>query len=132
MSENPYARDPYPAPSLTPDQERTWALGTHVVAGAATVVSAGTLGFVAALIVYLMYRDRGPFLRHHAANAINIQLNALLWAVVIAILGVLTLGLGWFLFAVIPVVMVVLHTLGALAANRGEWSRPPLTVTIFR
>lgn len=129
MTENPYAR---PAQSLTPDQERTWAVGTHVVTGAATVLSAGFLGFVAALVVYVMYRDRGPFVRHHAANAVNIQLNALVWVVLIAIVGVLTLGIGWLLFAVIPVVMVVLHALGALAAGRGDWSRPPLTITFIR
>ncbi len=130
MSENPYARDPYAAPSLTPDQERTWGVGTHVVTGAATVLSAGTLGFVAALVVYLMYKDRGPFVRHHAANAMNIQLNALLWAIVGFVL-VLVL-VGFVVLFLVPIVAVVLHALGALAANRGEWSRPPLTITFVR
>lgn len=128
MSENPYAVHPNPNAPLTPDQERSWAVGTHVITGAATVLSAGTLGFVAALVVYLMYKDRGPFVRRAAANSMNIQLNGLLWYVGVAILGVLTLGLAWVLFFAIPVVMVVLHAIAALKNNQGEWYDPPFTI----
>ena len=42
----------------------------------ATVLSGGFLGFVAALVMYLIYRDRGPFVRAHSANALNIQIIA--------------------------------------------------------
>jgi uncharacterized Tic20 family protein len=128
MSENPYAAQPRPNAPLTPDQERSWAVGTHAITGAATVMSAGTLGFVAALVVYLMYKDRGPFVRRAAANAMNIQLNALLWVVLVVILGVLTLGLGLVLLFAIPVVMVVLHVLCALKNSQGEWYDPPFTI----
>jgi uncharacterized Tic20 family protein len=128
MSENPYAVHPNPNAPLTPDQERSWAVGTHVITGAATVLSAGTLGFVAALVVYLMYKDRGPFVRRAAANSMNIQLNGLLWYVGVAILGVVTLGLAWVLFFAIPVVMVVLHAIAALKNNQGEWYDPPFTI----
>lgn len=129
---NPYARDPYQAQPMSPDQERSWSTLTHVGVGAATVLSAGTLGFFAALAVYLVYKDRGPFLRHNAANAMNIQLNALLWVVLIAIFGVLTLSLGWVLFFVVPVVMVVLHVLAAIKANAGEWYNPPFTIRFIK
>lgn len=135
-SQNPYARDPhqpaYQAEPMSPEQERTWATLTHVGVGAATVLSAGTLGFFAALAVYLFYKDRGPFVRHNAANAMNIQLNALLWVVLIAIFGVLTLSLGWALFFAVPVVMVVLHVLAAMKANDGQWYNPPFTLRFIR
>ncbi|GAB2972609.1 DUF4870 domain-containing protein [Nocardioides montaniterrae] len=130
-----YGDNPYAAPrpeSLTPSQERSGALLTHVGVGAATVLSAGTLGFLAALAVYLMYGDRGPFLRHNAANAMNIQLNGLMWAAIIGVVGVFTLGLLWFAFAVIPVVMVVLHVLAALKASAGEWWNPPMTLRFIK
>lgn len=132
MSQNPYATPSGPSAALTPAQERTWAIGTHVVTGVATALSAGTLGFVAALVVFVIYKDRGPFVRHHVANALNIQINALLWVVAIAVFGLLTLGVGWFLFAAVPVVMVVLHVLGAMAASRGSWDNPPLTIRFVR
>jgi uncharacterized Tic20 family protein len=128
MSENPYAVHPNPNAPLTPDQERSWAVATHVITGAATVLSAGTLGFVASLVVYLLYKDRGPFVRRAAANSMNIQLNGLLWYAAVAVLGVVTLGVGWLLFLVIPVVMVVLHVLAALKNSQGEWYDPPFTI----
>lgn len=130
MTQNPYTPHPGAAPALTPEQERTWAVGTHAVTGAATAFSAGTLGFVAALVVFLLYKDRGPFVRHHVANALNIQLNGLLWAVIGAILAIVLIGLA--VLAAVPIVMVVLHVLGALAASRGEWSNPPLTIRFIR
>ncbi|MDO7868134.1 DUF4870 domain-containing protein [Nocardioides jiangxiensis] len=132
MTQNPYAPQPGAGAQLSPQEERNWSIGVHVVTGAAMVLSAGTLGFVAALVVYLMYKDRGPFIRHHAANAVNIQLTALLWGAAVLVLGIVTLGLGWFLFAVIPFVAGALHLLGALAASRGEWTTPPLTLRFVR
>lgn len=132
MTQNPYAREPYEADPLSPAQERTWGMLTHVAVGAATVLSAGFLGFVAAFVVYLMYKDRGPFVRHNAANAMNIQINALIWVVIIGIFGLITIGLGWFLFAVIPVVMVVLHALAAIQASNGEWYNPPFTIRFIK
>ncbi|TCJ28340.1 DUF4870 domain-containing protein [Nocardioides jejuensis] len=132
MTQNPYAPQSGTAAPLTPQEERTWAVATHAVTGFATAVSAGTLGFIAALVVFVLFKDRGPFVRHHVANALNIQLTALVWVVAIAIFGILTIGVGWFLFAVIPVVVVVLHVLGALNAWNGSWANPPLTARFVR
>jgi uncharacterized Tic20 family protein len=129
---NNYAPPPAAVPQLTPQEERSWSIGVHVVTGAAMVLSAGTLGFVAALVVYLMYKDRGPFVRHHSANALNIQLTALVWCAAVAVLGIVTIGTGWLLFAVIPFVAGALHLIGALAASRGEWTTPPLTIRFVR
>src|SRR5262245_49572142 len=98
---NPYAKNGA-AGALTPDQERTWATVTHAVAGAAMILSAGTLGFVAALVVYLVYKDKGPFVRQHAADAVNIQLNALMWAIVGVILALVLIGFA--ILAVVPIV----------------------------
>jgi uncharacterized Tic20 family protein len=111
---------------LTPEVERTWALTAHAIAGAAMVLSAGTLGFVAALVIYLVYKDRGPFVRQHAADAVNIQLNALLWFIVGGILVLVLVGFA--VLAVVPIVAVVLHILGAVKAYQGEWHWSPLTI----
>jgi uncharacterized protein len=127
---NPYAAPARPDSSLTPAQERSWATLTHVGVGAATVLSAGTLGFFAALAVYLVYKDRGPYVRHNAANAMNIQLNMLMWAIIGAVL-VLVL-VGFLVLFLVPVVGVVLHVLAAVKASRGEWWNPPFTVRFIR
>lgn len=118
---------------MSAEQERTWATISHAVAGAAMILSAGTLGFVAALVIYLVYKDKGPFVRQNAADAVNIQLNALLWAVVLAVVGfvlliVLVGFLLWALLAVVPIVATALHVIGAIKAYNGEQHWSPLTI----
>lgn len=129
MTENPYARKEASI-ELTPEQERTWAMVTHVVAGAAMILSAGTLGFVAALVIYLVYKDKGPFVRQHAADAVNIQLNALLWFIISGILVLVLVGLA--LLAVVPIVATVLHAIGAIKAYNGEEHWSPMTIRFVK
>ena len=128
-SSNPYAKGGS-AGTLTPDQERTWATVTHAVAGAAMILSAGTLGFVAALVIYLVYRDKGPFVRQHAADAVNIQLNALLWFIVSGILVLLLVGLLF--LAIVPIWATALHVIGAIKAYNGEEHWSPLTIRFVK
>jgi uncharacterized Tic20 family protein len=90
------------------------------------ILSAGTLGFVAALVIYLVYRDKGPFVRQHAADAVNIQLNALLWFIVSGILVLLLVGLLF--LAIVPIWATALHVIGAIKAYNGEEHWSPLTI----
>lgn len=110
---------------LSPEQERQWGMLAHVIVLIALVASGGVLAFVAALVVYLVYKDRGPFVRAHTANALNIQIVA---GIGFLISGVLMLVfVGFLTYAIIWVVAVVLHVIGAMKANSGEWWNPPLT-----
>ena len=140
-----YARQPHadyrtaPA-SMTPEAERTWGAVSHAGAVVAMICSVGLLGFVASIAVYVVHKDRGPFVRSHAANSLNLQISMFVWLVVAAIvyvvLGVVTLGIGFVaflpIFAVPPVVAGVLHVIGAVKAYNGEWWTPPLTPQIVR
>ena len=110
---------------MSPAEERTTGMLAHGVALGATVLSGGLLGFVAALVMYLIYRDRGPFVRAHTANALNIQIIVgivmlISLPLMIVLVGFLTFGLAW-LFA------VILHVIGMVKSNNGEWWNPPLT-----
>jgi uncharacterized Tic20 family protein len=108
---------------------------SHAGAVVAMVFSAGFLGFVASVAVYMIHKDRGPFVRSHAANSINVQISMFVWlvvaGVVYVILGIATLGFGFVVF--LPVFAVpfvwagVLHVIGAVKAYNGEWWTPPLT-----
>jgi uncharacterized Tic20 family protein len=111
---------------MPPDQQRTWAIAAHAIAGAAMILSAGTLGFVAALVIYLVYKDRGAFVRQYSANAVNIQLNALLWAIVGVVLALLLVG--FLLLAIVPIWATVLHLVAAIKASQGETYWSPFTI----
>jgi uncharacterized Tic20 family protein len=119
-----------PAQPLSPSEERTWATLTHAISGVAMVVSAGTLGFVASLVIYLIYRDRGPFVRAHAANAVNVQLTALIGLVVSGLLMLVLVG--FITYPLVVVAAVVIHVIAAMRANAGEWYDPPFTIRFVK
>lgn len=127
----------YPQPAyapsqqpMTPTDERTAGMAAHGVALAATVLSGGLLGFVAALVMYLVFRDRGPFVRHHTANALNVQIIAgIVMLVSIPLMFVL---IGFVTFAAAWLFAVVVHIIGAVKANNGEWWNPPMTPSFVK
>jgi uncharacterized Tic20 family protein len=115
---------------MNPNEERTWGMLSHGITLAVTVVSGGTLGFVTALVIYLMVKDRGPFVRHHSANALNVQIVAgIVMLISIPLMFVLV---GFLTFAAAWVFAVVVHIIGAVKANNGEWYTPPLTPQIAK
>ncbi len=118
----PYAGGPKP---MTAQEERTTGMAAHGVALGATVLSGGALGFVVALVMYLVFRDRGPFVRHHSANALNVQIIAgIVMLISIPLMFVL---IGFVTFAAAWLFAVIVHIIGAVKANNGEWWNPPMT-----
>jgi hypothetical protein len=114
---------------LSPTDERTWGMLSHAIAAGAMVLSGGFLGFVGALVIYLLYKDRGPFVRAHSANSLNVQITAGIaiiigWVLTITIIGAI-IGIPLLIAAFIWALIV--HVIGAVKANNGEWWTPPMT-----
>lgn len=122
---NPQASYGY-QPTTSPEEERTVGMIAHLVPLGAMVLSAGFLGFVGSLVIYLIYKDRGPFARQHAANSLNIQLTTLI--VLLVSLPLMLVLVGFVTFAAAFVVAFVLHVIGAMKANSGQWWTPPMTI----
>lgn len=131
----PYAGGPgqYGARPLSPQDERTWGMLAHLSSIAAGFVA---LPFLGPLIVFLVLKDRSRFVRGHAAEALNMTLSYVIYSIalsiVFSVLGVVTLGLGFALFYLLPLLYVpalVFAILGAVAAYGGRVYRYPL---IFR
>ena len=124
-----------PVSTMSAEDERTWGAISHAGAVVAMICSAGFLGFLASVAVYVIHKDRGPFVRAHAANSLNIQITMFIWLLVLGILTIpvalLTLGIG--LVVMLPalaaafIVAGVLHVVGAVKAYNGEWWNPPFT-----
>src|SRR3954469_22818772 len=127
MSQMP---DPHAPGSVSPSEERTMGTLAHAIPLVAMVVSAGFLGFVASLVLYVMYKDRGPFARENAANSLNIQITT--GIVLLVSLPLMLVLVGFVTWGLALVFAFVLHLLGALQANRGEWWRPPLARRLVR
>ena len=114
----------------TADQtERTTALWSHLAHAATYVVG---LGWIVTLVLYLINKDRSPFIRHHGAQSLNLLIIGVIAVVGLGFIGgVLSIvGIGLLILLLIPVVsiyMIVIEIIAGLAANRGEGYRIPMT-----
>ena len=124
MTDSPYARPD----GVSPSEERTMGMLAHAIPLVAMVVSAGTLGFVASLVLYLIYKDRGPFVRENAANSLNVQITT--GIVLLISIPLMFVLVGFATYALALVFAFVLHLIGALKANSGQWWRPPFTLRL--
>ncbi len=120
--------------AMSPQEERTWSMATHGITLGALVLSGGTLGFVAALVMYLLYRDRGPYIRANTANALNIQITTIIGVLVGFVLAITVVGLiiAIPLWIAVGIYALVTHIIGIVKANNGEWWDPPLTPKFVR
>jgi len=103
---------------MNPSDEKLWATLVHV--------GGIFFNFLAALIGYLVLKDRGPFVRSHTATALNFQLTMLIAEVV----GWLTswLIIGFFIVAAVYIVRLVFSIIAAIKANQGQWYQYPLSI----
>lgn len=139
--QGPYSGEPHgsprgagaggPSDDLSPADQRLWATLTHIGGIAVPVV--------APLVVFLVLKDRGLFVRDQAREALNAHLSLALYFVALyvglGIFSVVTLGLGAPLLALPPLLwipLVVFGVLAAVRANRGERYRYPLTLRLVR
>lgn len=123
---------PAPVP-LRPDEERNWAILAHLSALLAALVA---LAFLGPLVVLLIFGSRSGYVRHHAVEALNFQITALLLGIAAILATLLTFGLG--LLIIIPAALVyavfwlVVIIVAAVRAGNGEWYRYPLSVRIVK
>jgi len=140
---------PQALPALSPSDERTWAMLAHlsVLANLAT----GFFGPLAALLIYLVYKDRSRYVAYHAMQSFVFQLiwwvgGGALAGFAWAVSGVLVVaaGLGCLLMpfaciiTLIPIVALVYGVIGAVQCSQGidfrywlvgDWVRPTLEST---
>jgi uncharacterized protein len=121
---NPYAGSQQP---MNPQDEKLWATLTHLSPLVAGIIG---LPFLGPLIAYLVLRDRGPFIRWHAAQALNFQLTVLIAYIVSGLLAIVVIG--FFLLAAVWVVSIVFMIIAAVTANRGEYYKYPLTINFVQ
>ncbi len=119
--------------------ERQYALFNHL-AGLLSLLDFFVFGFVTSLVMWLVKRDESEFLDDHGKEAVNFQISLTLYWIALAIVSVpfliVTLGLGFLVLVPVGIGLVVLRIVGcvsaAMAANRGEFYRYPMSVRLIR
>src|SRR5665811_841032 len=101
---------------VSPSDARMWSLFAHI--------GGIVFGFIPSLVIYLIYKDRDPFIRRHSTQALNFQIVATIAYIISAVLQFILIG---YLTGFITFVCVVIFSImGAMAANKGEEYTYPL------
>jgi uncharacterized Tic20 family protein len=95
---------------LSPSDARMWALLANLLGI--------FFSFLPPLIVYLIFKDRDPFVRRASTQALNFQIILLIGYAISGILVFIIIGL--FTYAALFVCAIVFPILASIAANKGE------------
>ncbi|AEE46481.1 DUF4870 domain-containing protein [Cellulomonas fimi] len=123
----------YPPPTQRPagaDQDRTWATLAHL----GGILAYFFIGWVPALVIWLVHRERGGQAPEQARVALNFQLTLLIALVVAKVVESLpAIGVvGWLAIVGVGIVSLVLSLLAAVAVNKGGTYRYPFTLELVR
>ena len=101
---------------VSPSDARMWALFANL--------GGIFFSFVAPLVIYLIYKDRDPFIRRHATQALNFQIILAIGYFISSILLFVIIGI--FTFIALAICAILFPILASVAANKGESYDYPL------
>jgi len=110
--------------SQAEEWERTFSMFMHL----------GLLGvhfgvpIVPTLIMWLVKREKSPYIDDHGREALNFQISLLIYFVGTLVAGFVTCGVGFVLVAGVYALGIVGMILAAVAANKGQYYRYPMTI----
>ncbi|WP_312181556.1 DUF4870 domain-containing protein [Arthrobacter sp.] len=120
-----YQGAPANALPLTASEDRQWATMAHF---------GGILGFVPSLIIYLVFKDRGPFTAQESKEALNFTLPPTLLALLAWLLSFIPVVGGFFAIinALLWIAVAVASVIAGIECNRGRPYRYRLNLRRIR
>ena len=112
----PQPAAPQPAPPLTEAEDKQWASFAHF---------GGVLGILPALIIWLIFKDRGAKTNVEGKEALNFQIT-------VTIVQVALYNLGTILAFVVWVATVIFSILGGVKVNGGGSYRYPVAIRLIK
>lgn len=115
-------------PETNAQQERTWAMLTHLSAFAGLVFPFGNI--VGPLVVWLLKRDEFPAIDAHGKEALNFQISVTIYYIVSAVLILIIIGIP--LILAVMILQIVCIILATLKANAGEMYQYPFSIRFIK
>lgn len=103
---------------LRPDEEKMWAIAAHL--------GPLLLGFVAPLVVWLVFKDRSAYVNRQAKEALNFQISVLIYLMVSFVLMIVLIG--FLLMFAVGIAALVFMVIAAVKTANFEDYRYPLTI----
>ncbi|MDQ0373454.1 DUF4870 domain-containing protein [Cellulomonas humilata] len=121
---------PQSPPPSSADQTRTLGMLAHL----GGILAYFYAGWVAALVIWLVQREKASAAADEARVALNFQLTVLIALIVCAIVrSIPVIGfVGWLGFIAVSIVSLVLSVLAAVAVQRGGSYRYPFSLELVR
>ncbi len=130
---------PAPPQPLSPADERMWGMLSYLLGL--------LLGFLAPMIIFLVYKDRSRFVRETSREALNLHITAAI-VLIVATIGIFSVGtivtivfpvagilmfIIWLVLYIAYVVAVlVFEIVGAVRANNGVVYRIPFILRLVK
>lgn len=107
------------------DDEKTWAMLAHLSLLGHMVLP--FVSIIAPIVIYVTKRETSPYVEDHARDAINFQITLILYHLIAIPLAIVTCGVGAVLVPIAYILGLIGMVMAAIAANRGEYFRYPMT-----
>lgn len=111
------------AGTLPPQDEKIWAMLSHLLA----LVG---FGFIAPLVIYIVQKDKSPFVASHARECLNFQLSYMIIFAACAMLMILVIP--FFIAMGLGVLMIVAGIMAAIKAHEGDFMALPFTIRLIK
>lgn len=128
--EEPIAEDVPIGPVAENADDKQWGMFAHLSAIAGLMVGGFTIA--GPLIIWLIKKDQSKFVDYHGKEAVNFQLNVLIYYLVSLIITFATCGIAFPLPLLVMVWGIVMPIIAGLAANKGELYRYPFTFRMIK
>lgn len=115
-------------PAVPDNDARLWATLAHLAALAGYIIPfVGNI--VGPLVVWLIKKDESPFVDHHGKEAVNFQISMTIYVLAAAVS--LFFLIGFVLVPVLVILQLVFMVIAAIAANKGEYYKYPMTIRLI-
>lgn len=111
---------PAQAPGTPIKEECTWALFAHL--------SGIIFWFVGPLVIWLIQKDKMPFVADQGKEALNWQLTLLIGWVAAGVLSFI--AIGFILYPALGILNLIFSIMGAMKANEGVPYRYPFSIKL--
>ena len=114
-------------------EARQWAMFAHLSAIVGALIG---LSFLGPLVVWLVKKETMPFVDDQGKEALNFNITVGIVFLALAVLSILTLGLGLVIavpaWVIIGVAWLILSIIAAIKANDGIAYRYPFTLRLIK